>query len=161
MRKLLLVGGLLAVALVLTSQAVAATTVPVRMTLAEPLKAGTPGNSVCPDIGIAVNCGSGEVLPFGHATEEVNIGVCGDTCNIREIDLAQGSIVLLETVTNFSCPGVCGSRSFSPPGTISIDDVVIGGTGIFAGATGTLSGTVGVGGWGGVVQLTGTITLNS
>ncbi len=91
----------------------------------------------------------------------MNIGVCGDTCNFREIDLAQASIVLVEKVTNFSCPGVCGSRSFGPPGTISIDDVVIGGTGIFAGATGTLSGTVGVGGWGGGVQLTGTIILNS
>jgi hypothetical protein len=161
MRKLLLVGGLLAISLVVVSQAIAATTVPVSMTLAEPLKAGTPGNSVCPDIGLAVNCGSGEVHPFGHATEEVNIGVCGDTCNIREIDLPQGSIVLLETVTDFSCPAVCGSKSFSPPGTISIADVVIGGTGLFAGATGTLSGTVGVGGWHGQVQLTGTITLDS
>jgi len=159
MRRLLLVGGLLALSLVFASQAVAATTVSVSMTLAEPLKAGTPGNSVCPDIGIAVNCGSGEVLPFGHATEEVNIGVCGEICNIREIDLAQGSITLLETVTNFSCPGVCGSHSFGPPGSISIADVVIGGTGLFAGATGNLTGAVGVGGWGGHVTLTGTITL--
>lgn len=161
MRRLLLVGGLLVISLVLASQAIAATTVTVSMTLAEPLKAGTPGNSVCPDIGIAVNCGSGEVRPFGHATEEVNIGVCGETCNIREIDLAQGSIILRETVTGFSCPGVCGSRSFGPPGTISLADVVIGGTGIFSGATGGLNGTVGVGGWGGVVTLTGTITFNS
>jgi hypothetical protein len=160
MQRLLLVGGLLALSLVFASQAVAATTVSVSMTLAEPLKAGTPGNSVCPDIGIAVNCGSGEVRPFGHATEEVNIGVCGDICNIREIDLPQGSIILLETVTNFSCPGVCGSQSFGPPGSISIADVVIGGTGVFAGATGNLNGAVGVGGWGGHVTLTGTITLS-
>ena len=131
------------------------------MKLAEPLKSGTPGNSVCPDIGLNFNCGSGEVLPFGHATEEVNIGVCGDTCNIREIDLAQGSIILQETVTNFSCPGACRSQAFSPPGTISIVDVVIGGSGTFAGATGTLNGTVGVGGWHAVVALTGTIILNS
>jgi hypothetical protein len=161
MRRLLLVGGLLAISFVFVSQAVAATTVPVSMTLAEPLKAGTPGNSICPDIAIDFNCGSGEVSPFGHATEEVALNVCGDLCNFREIDLPQGSIFLQETVTNFSCPGVCRSRSFSPPGTISIDDVVIGGTGIFAGAAGTLSGTVGVGGWGGVVRLTGTITLSS
>jgi hypothetical protein len=161
MRRLLLIVGLLTISLVVASQAIAATTVSVSMTLAEPLKAGTPGNSVCPDIGIAVNCGSGEVLPFGHATEEVNIGVCGDTCNIREIDLAQGAIILQETITNFSCPGACGSQSFSPPGTISLADVVIGGTGIFAGATGALNGAVGVGGWGGHVTLTGTITLSS
>jgi hypothetical protein len=161
MRRFLLVGGLLALSLVVASQAVAATTVSVSMTLAEPLKAGTPGNSVCPDIGIAVNCGSGEVLPFGHATEEVNIGVCGDTCNIREIDLAQGSIILRETVTSFSCPGVCRGGPFSPPGTIGLTDVVIDGTGIFAGATGSFSGEVGVGGWGGHVTLTGTITVSS
>jgi hypothetical protein len=161
MLRLLVVVGMVAISLVGASQAIAATTVPVSMTLTEPLKAGTPGNSVCPDIGIAVNCGSGEVLPFGHATEEVNIGVCGDTCNIRVIDLAQGSIVLLETITGFSCPGVCGSQTFSPPGTISLSDVVIDGTGIFTGATGSLTGTVGVGGWHGVVQLTGTITLSS
>ena len=161
MRRLLLVAGLVAISLVLASQAVAATAVPVSMTLVEPLKAGTPGNSVCPDIGIAVNCWSGEVFPFGHATEEVNIGVCGDTCNIREIDLAEGSIVLLETVTGFSCPGACGSQAFGPPGTISLSDVVIDGTGIFAGATGSLTGTVGVGGWHGLVRLTGSITLTS
>jgi hypothetical protein len=161
MGRLLLAGGLLAVSLVLASQAVAATTVSVRMMLAEPLKAGTPGNSVCPDIAIEVNCGSGEVLPIGHATEEVSLNVCGDLCNFREIDLPQGSIFLQETVTNFSCPGVCGSQTFSPPGTVSLADVVIGGTGIFTGATGTLDGTVGVGGWHGVVTLTGTLTLNS
>ena len=161
MVRLLVLVGMVAISLVVASQAVAATTVPVSMKLVEPLKAGTPGNSVCPDIGIAVNCGSGEVLPFGRATEEVNIGVCGDTCNIRVIDLAQGSIVLLETITNFSCPGVCGSQAFGPPGTISLADVVVDGTGIFAGATGRLTGTVGVGGWHGLVQLAGTITLNS
>ena len=161
MRRLLAVAGLVAISLVVASQAVAATVVPVSMTLTEPLKAGTPGNSVCPDIGIAVNCGSGVVFPFGRATEEVNIGVCGDICNIREIDLAQGSIVLLETVTGFSCPGACGSQTFGPPGTISLSDVVIDGTGIFAGATGSLTGTVGVGGWHGTVRLTGSITLTS
>jgi hypothetical protein len=54
MRRILLLGGLLAISLVFVSQAVAATTVPVSMTLAEPLQAGTPGNSVCPDIGLSV-----------------------------------------------------------------------------------------------------------
>jgi hypothetical protein len=161
-RRLLLVGGLLAISLVLASQAIAATTVPVSMTLIEPLKAGTPGSSPCPDIAIEFNCGSGEVLPFGHATEEVSLNVCGDFCNFRAIDLPQGSIFLEETVTNFSCPGVCGSQGlFGGRLTISVADVVIDGTGIFAGATGTLTGTVGTGGWHGLVQLTGTITLNA
>jgi hypothetical protein len=162
MRRLLLAGGLLAISLGFASQAIAATTVPVSMTLIEPLKAGTPGNSVCPDIAIDFNCGSGEVLPFGHATEEVSLNVCGGLCNFREIDLAQGSIFLQETVTNFSCPGICGSQGlFGGRLTISLADVVIGGTGIFTGATGTLDGTVGTGGWHATVTLSGTITLNS
>ena len=89
-----------------------------------------------PDIGLNFNCGSGEVLPFGHVTEGP-IGVCGDTCkHQRASDLAQGSIILQETVTNFSCPGACRSQAFSPPGTISIVDVVIGGSGTFVRATG-------------------------
>lgn len=161
MRRVLLIAGLLSIALVIASPAVAATTVAMSMNLTEPLKAGTPGSSPCPDIGLAVNCGSGEVHPFGHATEEVNIGVCGDSCNYREIDLPQGAIVLQETITNVTCPGVCGSRSFGPPLTIWLSDVVIGGTGVFAGATGALTGAIGVAGWGGVLRLTGTVTLNS
>ena len=161
MRHFLVVAGMVAASLVGASQAGATTAVPVSVMLTEPLKAGTPGNSACPDIGLAFNCGSGVVFPFGRATEEVNIGVCGDTCNIREIDVAQGSIVLLETATDFSCPGVCGSQGFGPPATISLTDVVIDGTGIFAGATGTLDGAVEIGGWHGRVQLTGTITLSS
>ena len=40
-------------------------------------------------------------------------------------------------------------------------DVIVGGTGIFSGATGTLSGTVVGAGWHGQIQLAGTITLAS
>ncbi len=137
------------------------TTVPVSMTLTEPLKAGTPGSAPCPDIHIAFNCGSGEVIPFGHATEAVAIGICGETCSMREIDLAQGSIILQETVTDFSCPGVCGSQGpLGTPFTLTITDVVIDGTGIFSGATGSLSGTVVAAGFHGQIKLAGTITLD-
>ena len=161
MRRLLFVAGLLSIALVIVSHALAATTVAVSMNLAEPLNAGTPGSTACPDIGLAFNCGSGEVRPFGQATEEVNIGVCGDACNYREIELPHGTILLQETVTAVTCQGVCGSQAFGPPLTIGLSDVVVGGTGVFAGASGVLTGSVGVAGWGGVVDLTGTFTLNS
>jgi hypothetical protein len=147
--------------LAFASSAVAGTTVPVSMTLTEPLIAGAPGSSPCPDIHIAFNCGSGEVIPFGHATEEVAIGVCGDTCNIREIDLSQGSILLQETVTDFSCPGACGSEfPHGAPFSATLADVVIDATGIFEGATGTLGGTLNATVWHGQIRLSGTITLD-
>ena len=85
--------------------AAAATSVSVGMTFTEPLKAGWPGSEPCPDIGIDFNCGSGEVIPFGHATQIVSIGACGATCSFRWIDLADGSIVLRETAGDFTCPG--------------------------------------------------------
>jgi hypothetical protein len=164
MRRIVFLLGLVALSAAFASQAAAGTTtVSVSMTLTEPLKAGTPGSSSCPDIGFNFNCGSGEVIPFGHATEEANLGVCGDTCSIREIDLSQGSIILQETVTGFSCPGVCGSQTSNTqtPFALTISDTVIDGTGIFDGATGSLSGTVVGAGWEAQIKLSGTITLQT
>jgi hypothetical protein len=134
--------------------------VSVQMTLTEPLKAGWPGAEPCPDIGIDVNCGSGEVVPFGHATHIVSIGACGETCNLRRIDLPQGSIFLVETVSDFSCPGACVPE-FPPPTpfALSLSAVVVGGLGSFSGATGTLIGSVKGAGWHAQIKLAGTITL--
>ena len=134
--------------------------VPVRMTLTEPLKAGWPGAEPCPDVGIDVNCGSGEVIPFGHATHIVSIGACGETCNFRRIDLPQGSIFLVETASDFSCPGACVPEFPPPPPfALSLSAVVVGGLGSFGGATGNLSGSVKGAGWHAQIKFAGTITL--
>ena len=101
------------------------------------------------------------MIPFGQATETIAFGVgCGGTRDLRTITLAQGQIFLEEAVTPVNRPG---------PERIdgTLRDEVVGGTRLFAGATGELTGTVkgavsntrpaGAS----VVQLSGTITLAS
>jgi hypothetical protein len=168
MRKLVFTVGLLGVLLAAFSALPAAAvnnTVSVSMTFTEPLVAGWPGPAPCPDIGFGTNCGSGEVRPFGHATETIAFGVgCGGACDVRTINLPQGSIFTEESASGFSCPGACGSQSYphiNPPLSATLTDVIVGGTGIFVGATGTLVGTVVAAGWHGQIQLSGTITLGT
>ena len=164
MRKMALVIGVVSIGLaaVAATTAAATTSVSVSMTFTEPLKPGWPGSEPCPDIGIGVNCGSGEVRPFGHATQIVSIGACGETCNLRWIDLADGTIVLRETATDFSCPGACVPEW--PHGALfhlTLTAFVVGGTGIFEGASGTLSGTVSAAAWHAQIKYSGTLTLAS
>ena len=122
----------------LMSAAAADTTQFVSMTFTEPI---APTASTCP-VAPEGFCGSGEVIPLGHATEIIDFGAgCGGTCDLRTINLAGGSLILEETFSNPSCPGSCQPNP-ARPGSGTLTDVVIGGTGIYAGATGTLSGTV-------------------
>ena len=65
MRKVALAISILAatgLAALAAMPAAAATTVSVSMTLTEPLRSGWPGSEPCPDIGLDVNCGNGEVI---------------------------------------------------------------------------------------------------
>ena len=146
---------------VAATPAAAGTTVPVSMTLIEPLMAaGKQGCTVANG-----NCGSGEVRPFGRATETLEFGAgCDGNCALRTIHLAEGSIVVEETAANFSCPGPCGSHPGLAdwfPFSLTLSGVVVGGTGIFEGATGTLTGTVKTAGWHAQIKLSGSITLAS
>jgi hypothetical protein len=146
------VGVIVIVLLAFASSAAAGTPLPVSMTFIEPVQA-----QHCPG-----NCGSGVVIPYGHATEEIEFGAgCGGTCDLRRVDLADGSIYMDETASNFSCPGACEGGGSGQPFSADLSDVVIGGTGIFEGATGSLSGTVNGTGLHALVQLSGTITVAS
>jgi hypothetical protein len=162
MRSLLVMASVLAVSAVLASQAVAGTsTVAVSATFAEPLVPAL--NSGClpsPSFGV---CGSGQVIPFGPATDSVVFsGACGGNCDFRTIKLAAGSIYADEYFSNPSCPGVCAGRGpTGGPAFGDLTDVIVGGTGIFAGASGTLTGSVTGAGLTGVAKLSGTITLTS
>jgi hypothetical protein len=131
------------------------------MTFTEPLIADGHQGCTADD----TNCGLGLVRPFGLARETVLFGgACGGICDLRTINLPQGSIYLDETASDFTCPGACGSQSYPhvvPPFDGVLTDVVVGGTGAFAGATGNLSGTVVGAGWHGQIQLAGTIALLS
>jgi hypothetical protein len=158
MRRLLLVAGLVLLPLAFVSQAAADTTVSVTMTFTEPIVPGF--RQGCPVVPEGF-CGIGEVIPIGHATETIEFGAgCGGDCDLRTINLAGGSIFIEETFSNFACPGVCGSRGLGFPNSGTLTDTVIGGTGIFEGATGTLTGTVKAAGLESQIKLAGTISFD-
>jgi len=147
---LLLLAPVVVVVLALASQAIANTTVSVRMTFTEPIVQNIEGGCpVLPNGG----CGNGAVVPFGHATETiVGGGACGGDCDFRTVNIAGGSIYMDESLSNPACPGSCQPNPAEPfSGTLT--DVIVGGTGIFAGATGTLSGSVSANGPEAVIQL--------
>lgn len=127
------------VSAVLASQASANTTQFVTMTFAEPIHPSI----TCPGFP-DVSCGTGEVIPLGQATEIVVFGAgCGGTCDLRTISLGGGSLIMEETASSGTCP----AGNVCRPGPLELGrgiltDVVIGGTGIYEGATGTLTGTV-------------------
>jgi len=82
------------------------------------------------------------VIPFGQATETIEFGACGEGCDFRTINLAGGSIFIEETFSNGDCPGACQPNK-AEPASGTLTDVIVGGTGIFEGATGTLTGRCG------------------
>lgn len=153
---------LLVPALAFASPAAAGTTsVAATATFAETLIPAL--NSGClpsPSYGV---CGSGEVIPFGQATDTVVFGgACGGNCDLRTITLAAGTIYADEFFSNPSCPGACRGRGpTGGPAFGDLIDVIVGGTGIFAGASGTLTGSVTGAGLTGIAKLAGTITLTS
>ena len=158
--RLLVFGTAALVVAVSATAAPAASSVAVSIKLVELLKAPPYTFPICPDIGKDVNCGSGEFRPFGRASEIVSINACGDNCTIRLITVQGGTIVLRETLSDPSCPGACVPQwphgaPFS--GTLSAD--VVYGTGIFAGATGSLTGTLTAAAFEAQITYSGTIAL--
>jgi hypothetical protein len=148
--------------LTVASQAEAgSTTVPVSMTFAEPIQPGVAqGCLISPQNGL---CGSGEVIPFGHATETVMFGAgCGGSCDQRTINLPGGSITSDEFFSDFACPaGKCDHPGRGFPASGKVDDVIVSGTGAFSGVSGGYSGSVHAAGTAGVAKLSGTLTLQS
>lgn len=147
-------------ALAVTASAPAATSQPVAITITESLRA--PVFQTCPDIWIDRNCGTGQLRPFGQATSIVAIGICGDDCNIRSLTVSDGTIVLREIVSDVTCPGACASEW--PHGgafRATLTATVVDGTGAFAGATGTLSGTLRAVAYDAQIKYAGAIALAS
>jgi hypothetical protein len=137
-RPILAAFAITAVSCGLAAGAAANTTQFVSMTFAEPIHPSI----TCPGFP-DVSCGSGEVVPLGQASEIVVFGAgCGGACDLRTIYLSGGSLIFEETVTGGSCPGgVCRPGPLEL-GRGDITDVLVNGTGLYQGATGSLTGTV-------------------
>jgi hypothetical protein len=101
----------------------------------------------------------------GQATEAIIFGGCGRLCDIRTISFAAGStLVLFETPSNFQIPGQsyhAPGNAFGHPFSVTLTDTVDGAdsTGMFAGASGTLSGEAKVAGGMAIITLSGPIAL--
>jgi hypothetical protein len=101
------------------------------------------------------SCGGGEVVGLGQARDVIAFGGgCGGSCDLRTLTFGDGStLVMQEHASNF--------RDFGQ-GVFALDltDVVIGGTGRFAGASGSASGGVRADNVGSaVITLSGTVTF--
>jgi len=162
MRKLAaLAAGLAALFVAFAPPAMASTTTSVKMSFTEPIVQDL--NSGCPALGLPDGgfCGTGVVVPYGHATEMIAFGAgCGGGCDLRTVSVAGGSLVMDETTSNGQCPGSCTPNPAEPVSG-SATDVIVGGTGIFSGAAGTLTGGGTADGPQSHVELSGTITLGS
>jgi hypothetical protein len=162
MRRLIFVM-LVVAALAVPVAASASTTVTWKATFSENI--GGPNHSpfVCPVTG-PVLCSNGEVVGLGQAQDLVVFGNCGPNCDeVRTLTFADGStIVMVETESNFRTPGKSQPSpptSYGNPGTTDLGATIVGGTGRFAGASGTASGQALVAGGVAIVTLSGTVTF--
>ena len=106
------------------------------------------------------SCGRGEVVPFGQAQDVIMFNGCGNGCDVRTLTFADGStIVMHESGSNPREPANFNPNSFGNPFRLDLSDVIVGGSGRFAGATGSATGEVKLQGGLAVIMLSGTITF--
>jgi hypothetical protein len=111
------------------------------------------------------SCGSGQVTGLGQAQNVIVFGACGPNCSVRTLTFSDGStIVLHESFSNFQTPGSSGNApgqlvGYGNPFTLDLSDTIVGGTGRFAGASGTASGQVTQAGGTAIIKLSGTVTF--
>lgn len=139
--------------LVVASPAIAQTTLAYQATFVE----NGAGQVTCPP---GTACGSATISGFGHvAFQLIVFDACGPNCNIRTITFADGSTLLIEeSVIGIVSPGNSASAGANPPIFLEISQTILGGTGIFEGATGSGTGRVNTAP-AAIVHASGTITL--
>ena len=158
----------LVTALALAPPASASTTVTYQATYVEPYGGPQQSPFSCE---AGTTCGSASISSFGHSASQVGVfNACGVGCHIRTVIFADGSTLVLRTVDQpgpfaFTSPGSSGTHGYNSaglpgnPNFLDITETVIGGTGMFAGATGNGTGTVKVTGGVAIGKTAGTITL--
>jgi hypothetical protein len=135
----------------------ATTTTSVSMTLVEAVAPGASAGCAVLESGTGL-CGHGEVIPYGQATEIVLFSGCSDNCFVHTIILTSGEITFTTTPISTDCPGACQPNP-GRPFSATLTGSVVGGTGQFAGVSGTVSGSVTHAGAVAVLHLSGTLTL--
>jgi hypothetical protein len=157
-KRLLVLVATATVALATAGLAGASTTVAWRATFPETF--GGPINSPFSCAPGTSFCGSGEVTGLGQAQDVIVLDGCGGGCDVRTLTFADGStIVMHETVSNPQELGNFNSNSYGNPFRLDLSDTIVGGTGRFAGATGTATGEVRLQGGVAVITLSGTVTF--
>ena len=148
--RLALACGALIAALALVAPAAASTTVPFRAIFVE---------SGCGPLTV---CGAGNVAGLGHVERTVLVfNGCGPGCTLRTITFEDGSTLVVNgATTGTEFPGNSAEgQSTANPVWIRGAWRIVGGTGDFAGATGSGTGDIHVAAGQSTTRLTGTITL--
>ena len=144
----------IAACLVVAAPAMAETTRAYQATFVE--NPGASGQATCPP---GTSCGSATISGFGHvAYQTVVFNACGQGCHIRTIVFGDGTLRIQENVIGSVSPGSSAKAGANAPMFLLISQTILGGTGIFAGATGSGTGRVNLAA-GAIIHTSGTITL--
>jgi hypothetical protein len=107
-----------------------------------------------------VSCGSATISELGHVANQcIVFNACGPNCHVRTITFDDGStLVIHESIVGMISPGESSAAGANAPLFLEITQTIVGGTGRFAGATGSGTGLVNTVA-GSVIIASGTITL--
>jgi hypothetical protein len=137
------------VLLVLAAPAMATTTLKYQATFVE-IGGAVPGGS----------CGSATISGVGHVAHQcVAFDACGPNCEVRTITFDDGSTLTMhESIVGVISPGDSSAAGANAPQFLEITQTIAGGTGAFAGATGSGAGRVNLAA-NALIRTSGTITL--
>jgi hypothetical protein len=136
----------------------------VMLVLAAPATASTQTyHATFVEIGGAIpggSCGSATISELGHVAHQcVAFDACGPNCEVRTITFDDGStLVMHESIVGVVSPGDSSAAGANAPMFLDITQTIVGGTGKFAGATGSGTGRVNLAA-NAVITASGMITL--
>ncbi|HLS44059.1 MAG TPA: hypothetical protein VK045_01370 [Ornithinicoccus sp.] len=91
------------------------------------------------------SCGFGSIAGIGHVPSvTVQFDACGAGCQVRTLSFGDGSTLTIQEVAQhwFVPRGNSGDHANAAPAWLPLDVTIVGGTGRFADASGTATGTV-------------------
>jgi hypothetical protein len=106
------------------------------------------------------SCGSATISEVAHVARQcVTFDACGPNCEVRTITFDDGSTLLIhESIVDVISPGQSSAAAANAPIFFQITQTIAGGTGRFAGATGSGTGRVNLAA-NALITAAGTITI--